>query len=232
MLVQDWMKTNVVTVTPDTTLHVARRLFQENNIHSLPVINDNKRVVGLFTTTELKRYAPTNTTGVEILEALELLDITKVKEAMVPNPPTIHPHNTIEQAAQHMIDKHVVCLPVTDTAGILVGILSGSNVFKALLDLSGADQPGIEAGFILQNKPGELLSIIEKLRSLGMRMIAVLSSLHGEGSDTRKVKLRFRGANEELQDKAVEMLRSHPGLKYWMRGDEFFLCEDYGKDKK
>ncbi len=232
MLVLDWMKTNVITITPETTLHEARRLFVEHKIHRLPVVSENKRVLGLLSTADLQRYAPANATGVEILEALEILDITRAKEAMVHNPPVIHPYNTIEQAAQVMVDKYVDCLPVTDTAGILVGIMTGMEVFRALLDLSGADQPGIEVGFILANKPGELLSVIGKLRSLGMRMIAVLSSLRGESSDTRKVKIRFRGSTEELQDKALEALRDHPGLKYWMRGDEFYIAEDYKNYKK
>ncbi|MBR3663636.1 MAG: CBS domain-containing protein [Desulfovibrio sp.] len=228
MLILDWMKTKVISVTPDMTLRQARRLFREHNINRLPVVDDKFMVIGLLSTADLKRYAPTNATGVEILEALELLDTTKVREAMVPNPVTIGPHNTIEQAAQKMIDRHVACLPVTDSAGKLLGIMTGMDVFKALLDLSGSDQPGVEAGFLLPYKPGTLREVLDKLRSQGMRIISVLSSVRG--TDMRKVKIRFRGDDEASQNKALEMFREHPGLRYWARGDEFFLKEEHLDD--
>ena len=228
MLILDWMKENPFSVTPDMTLRQARRLFREHNIHRLPVVDEHSMVVGILCSTDLKRFAPTNATGVEILEALELLETTKVREAMVPNPVTISPHSTIEQAAQKMIDRHVACLPVTDSAGKLLGIMTGLDVFKALLDLSGSDQPGVEAGFFLPYKPGTLREILEKLRNEGMRIISVLSSVRG--TDMRKVKIRFRGDDEASQNRALEMFRDHPGLRYWARGDEFFLKEEKAED--
>ena len=229
MLVLDWMKTEVVTVTPETTLRQARRLLREHNIHRLPVVDPNKRVVGLLLAEDIKRYAPTNATGVEILETLELLDTTPVKEAMIHNPATIHPHNTIEQAAQTMIDRHVDCFPVIDTAGILVGIMTGLDVFKAVLDLSGADQPGVEAGFFLPYKPGTLREVLDSLRQSGMRIVSVLSSVRG--TDMRKVKVRFYGESEEAQNNALEKFKDHEGLRYWSRGDQFFVRQPYKDDK-
>ncbi|MBO4301307.1 MAG: CBS domain-containing protein [Desulfovibrio sp.] len=223
MLVMDWMKAPVVTITTQTSLRMARRLFRDHHINRLPVLDADGVVVGLLSSTDLKRFTPTNATGVEILESLEILDSTKCFEAMTPTPATIRPYNTMEQAAQRMIDCHVSCLPVTDEEGKILGILTGLEVFRALLDLTGADQPGVEVGFVLPYRPGTLRDVLDKLRTSGMRIISVLSSVRN--GDMRQVKIHFRGDDEASQNAALEQFRNHPGLRYWARGDEFFLKE-------
>ena len=48
MEVKDYMSTNVITVTPETTVMKALDLMKEHDIHRLPVVEDGK-LVGLLT---------------------------------------------------------------------------------------------------------------------------------------------------------------------------------------
>jgi CBS domain-containing protein len=49
------MITNVITITPETTLLDAARLMLENKFHSLPVLDPGKKLVGILTESDLFR---------------------------------------------------------------------------------------------------------------------------------------------------------------------------------
>jgi CBS domain-containing protein len=45
----------VITITPETTLLDAARLMLENKFHSLPVLDSEKKLVGILTESDLFR---------------------------------------------------------------------------------------------------------------------------------------------------------------------------------
>ena len=215
MLILDWMKPHVITVVPDTSLLQCRKLLKDNRINYLPVVDRDNIVVGLIASADLKASAPQHTTGFEILEALDILAETKVKDVMVVAPVTIHYNNTVEQAAKTMFDRHVACLPVIDDEDKLVGIITGWDIFHALLNMSGAEQGGEEAGFVLPNQPGTIREILDTLKTHGMSVISVLSAAADNGM--RQVKIRFRAQDAAALDDTFEILKQHSGLRYWAR---------------
>lgn len=221
MLILDWMQTKVVSISPSTTLLQCRKLFKEHKINRLPVVDSENIVVGLVSSSDVKSFAPSRSTGLEIIELLEIMSETQARDVMVVDPVTISWKSTIEQAAKRMIDKHVACLPVVNEEEKLVGIITGWDVFKALLDMSGAEQPGVEVGFVLPNQPGTLRVLLDELKASGMSIVSVLSSASGEGM--RQVKIRFRGSSAQAQNAALERFRDHDGLRYWAREGEFYL---------
>lgn len=54
---RDVMQTQVVSVSPDDPLHVVQRLFYEESIHGAPVVDDEGRVLGMITSTDMLRAA-------------------------------------------------------------------------------------------------------------------------------------------------------------------------------
>ena len=54
---KDIMQSQVVTVSPDAPLHSTQRLFYEEGIHGAPVVDDQGRVVGMITSTDILRAA-------------------------------------------------------------------------------------------------------------------------------------------------------------------------------
>lgn len=51
----DVMTPNPVTISSDTTVTEAAKMFTENNIHCLPVV-ENGKVIGIVTTRDIVRY--------------------------------------------------------------------------------------------------------------------------------------------------------------------------------
>lgn len=54
---RDVMQTHVVTLSPDTPLSAAQRVFYEESIHGAPVVDQLGTVVGVLTTGDLLRAA-------------------------------------------------------------------------------------------------------------------------------------------------------------------------------
>ena len=55
MLILDWMKSNVISVPPDASLLQCRKLFKDNHIGRLPVVDADKIVVGLISASDITR---------------------------------------------------------------------------------------------------------------------------------------------------------------------------------
>lgn len=224
MLITDWMTAPVMTISPTASLLHCRELFKEHHIGRLPVVDAENTVVGLISNEAIRAFSPQHTTGLEILELLDLLSETKVKELMAVAPETIHYQGTIGHAAQFMVSKAIFCLPVVDDNDKLIGILTQWDIFKALVSISGADMPsGVEMSFILENKQGPLSEIIGSLTELGVRISTVLSSLTDD--DKRHVKVSFWSDNPEAEDAAFEQLRNHPQMRFWARQGKMFQRE-------
>ena len=58
MLILDWMKSNVISVPPDASLLQCRKLFKDNHIGRLPVVDADKIVVGLISASDINAFAP------------------------------------------------------------------------------------------------------------------------------------------------------------------------------
>jgi CBS domain-containing protein len=54
---KDIMQSQVVTVSPDAPLHSTQRLFYEEGIQGAPVVDEQGRVVGMITSTDILRAA-------------------------------------------------------------------------------------------------------------------------------------------------------------------------------
>ena len=48
------MTTNILTARPETTMTEAKQMMQENDIHCLPILDDDE-LVGMLTSTDLQK---------------------------------------------------------------------------------------------------------------------------------------------------------------------------------
>lgn len=221
MLIIDWMKNDVVSITPETSLLHCKKLFKEHQISRLPVLDTEGVVVGLLTLSDLAAMTPKNSTPLEILEAIDLLGETKAKQIMTVAPPTISYKSTVDQAAMRMIEGDLNCLPVVDSEDRLVGMLTEWDMFKALAEVTGVAHRGADVAFVLEDVRGTLREILDQLKVDGMRIISVLTSFSGD--HRKQVKVRFHSEDMAAEAASLERLKQHPGLRYWAYGDEVGL---------
>ena len=154
MPVQNWMTTDVVSVGPDTSLLKVGKLMKDHHIRRIPVVDDNGQVVGIISDRDVRDASPSKATTLDMYEMHYLLAELKAKNIMTAKPITVKPTDTVEQAALIMLDNKVGGLPVVDDNGKLVGIISDHDVFKALVDITGARMGGLQFAIELPDQPG------------------------------------------------------------------------------
>ena len=116
-------KSDVFSVTPETTVFDALRLMEQKNIGALLVVS-GERLVGIFSERDYARRM--------ILHGRASRD-TPVREVMTDDVFVISPDANAGECMVHMTDRHIRHLPVVE-AGKLVGVISIGDVVRAVLD--------------------------------------------------------------------------------------------------
>jgi len=132
-LVRDWMTRDVITVTAVTALPDAYDLMTRNKIRRLPVVDEHGRLIGIVTYGDIRSARPSPANALNIWELNFMLARLSIAEIMTPDPLTISENATIGEAAQKMLEKTIGSLPVVDSQGNLVGIITESDIFRLVV---------------------------------------------------------------------------------------------------
>ena len=111
------MKKGCITVTPDTPIEEAAAIFSSKRIHRLPVVEDGK-LVGIVTPTDMLRLVKEMRTD---LLAEDIIRTTCV---------TAYEDEPLTYTIPAMRISDVPALPVLDSQGKLVGILTDRDLFS------------------------------------------------------------------------------------------------------
>jgi CBS domain-containing protein len=111
--VADLMVRDVLTVEPSDTIGEAAEKMDAANVGAVVVVEDMVRIVGIVTERDLMRAVAARARAAE----------ARVRQWMTPNPVTIDPQTSIEDAAQVMFDNNFRHLPVVKD-GRPLGIVS------------------------------------------------------------------------------------------------------------
>lgn len=190
MFVRDIMIRDVQTVTEEDTLEQAVILFQRGRFRHLPVVKPIPQpeapaprrltypppkppaaVIGILSDRDL----PGNRIG-EL--SLEELGTRLVREVMRRPVITVIPDTPIEYAATLMADNAIGCLPVVadEAQGRLVGIITESDLFHALVRLVGTQEPSTRLRLILHaGNPAELARALTIIARHNGRLAGLLA---------------------------------------------------------
>lgn len=146
MLVRDIMSKNVYTINHKGTLRDVAYLLAVSGVGGLPVIDDKGLLIGMISENEI--YKPKEQMELDndlLLGSLlnlrdperfvsELADGADlpVISAMIKNPVTILESCSIKEAIQVIYENNVDRLPVLNSNGYLVGIITKSDISRAL----------------------------------------------------------------------------------------------------
>ena len=133
MAVADIMTTSIVSVSPEETMEVMRKLLKSHKIHHLLVL-EQQQLIGIISDRDILRTISPYV-GTRVESEKDTFTLTrKAHQIMTSNPVTISPHATIQQAAKCLIDNKVSLLPVVNDKQQAVGVLSWKDVLKFLID--------------------------------------------------------------------------------------------------
>jgi acetoin utilization protein AcuB len=174
MDVEHIMTKDVITVTPDTRVTDAVDIMEKNHFHRLPVIKENK-YIGIVTEEEIAENSPSSATSLSIYEMNYLFDKMTVGEIMREHNVTVTPDTLLETAATLMKEQNVTVLPILDNAQHIVGIVTYKDIFKALIDLSGYNDPGSRfLIYIDEDRVGVLAHITQELANADISLSHIM----------------------------------------------------------
>ena len=218
MLVVNWMSPRLVSVGSDDSLARAMRLMKDNRIDHLPVLKEQK-LVGIISDRDVKKASASEATGLEVHELSYLLSRVKVKDVMTQNPVAVHLHDSIDEAALLMLENKISALPVLDDQKKVVAMLTQTDLFRALVLLSGVVHGGVQFAIDLPDEPGSIRMVADVIRKHGGKMVSIFTSYERVAQGRRQVYIRVKNVDLKEREKIQQELAELGALIYVLDSD-------------
>jgi CBS domain-containing protein len=146
--VREIMDTDIATVRPDDSTETVLRTMREHELPGVPVVNDAGRCLGIITEADLVLSDQQSDLhlphyfelfgGVVFLEPVQRFEErlrkafgSRARDLMTPDPVTISPDASVQEAARVIARRKHNRLPVVEH-GRLVGVVTRLDVLDAL----------------------------------------------------------------------------------------------------
>jgi acetoin utilization protein AcuB len=196
------MHTDLITVSPKTTLVEAKKLIEQKQIDHLLVVNDQKKLVGIVSDRDLKKYWASPATSLSTHELNYLLEKVLVSMVMIKTVVTVPTNTTIERAALVMQQHRISALPVMED-GELAGIITSTDVMDVLLQAIGISDDSIRLSVFVKDSIGKLAEVTSSLRDAGINIQSLFCWPEPKYQGITEIVLRI---NSQDGDKAISAL--------------------------
>jgi acetoin utilization protein AcuB len=196
MPVKDWMSKDLITIDEDTSIMKASKVMKQNEIQHLPILRQG-RLVGIVSDRDLKEATPSKATMLDIHEMYYLLDKILVKSLMSKDLVTISPGATVEKAAAIMLKRRISALPVLDENGVLTGIITKGDIFRAFVSVSGIYQGPLAMGVELPDQAGYIKQVTDLIRAHGGRIASIVTRYEGAPEGFKFAYIRAKQVKDE-----------------------------------
>ncbi len=132
--IQNIMSEYAISINSNTPFSDACRMFKEMSIHHLPVTDEQKCLIGIFSTTDAIYAINGLSHRTNITSVKDLDNLLPIEECMsYSNLMTANINDSIEDVTTLMNDNHINCIPVLKR-GKLAGIITSTDIMKYLID--------------------------------------------------------------------------------------------------
>jgi acetoin utilization protein AcuB len=191
------MTEKLVTLSPETSVAEALTLCRERRIRHIPIL-EGGHLVGVVTDRDLRDASP----ALGDPERASALQKIRVGDVMTREVITTDPEDSIENAAQVMYEHKIQSLPVVTEGPVvdegsavaeeeLLGIVTSSDVMRALVTFVGLPEPGSESKFRRRTRRGALAEVAEKIQDLEVDIVSVLSAPDWSSSGKRTLMFQL-----------------------------------------
>ncbi len=118
--VKDYMTTDVISVSPDTETEKIIDLMRESHHNSYPVVNDDNKLIGMVTAFDVVAKEWEDTVSGIMSTKLVVAD----------------QNLSINDASRVMFRRGISRMPVVDTDGTLVGIITNTDMVRSHIERS------------------------------------------------------------------------------------------------
>jgi acetoin utilization protein AcuB/CBS domain-containing protein len=128
-----WMRAPAITINLDEPVSEALVRMRAHDVRRLPVVLDTGELCGMITQGDIRGADLLRAAGLDSLLVADALRRLKVYEVMTERPLAVAPETSLREAAMLMIEHKIGGLPVVDSSGDVVGIVTESDLFEALV---------------------------------------------------------------------------------------------------
>jgi len=208
LLVREIMSRPVFTVRSTDTLREAWELMRDQRIRHLPVVDESGRLVGIVTDRDLRGASPSKLIFHE--KDLALLE-APISTVMSQDVETAHPLDPIEETALTLVKKKIGALPVVDT-GNLVGIVTTTDLLRALVELLRVDTPSSRIDVEVEDRVGAVHDLTGIFKELGLSLSSLIL-YPAEHTGRRRVVLRVMTIDPTPALKRLREIGSREGIR-------------------
>ncbi len=196
MIVRNWMRPGPTTIESGMLLAKAYRIFSDQSIRAVPVVDDGV-LRGLLTRAHCLRAAENVARTQDNYEFDYFTNKLKVKDIMVRQPATVNAEDTMELCLRMGQEDGKSQFPVLD-GGKVVGIITATEIFGMAAHIIGAWDN--YSGVTLQatsSSPNDINGLAAIVDENGARLQSIYP-LPKQGEEYKRIVIRFE--TDKLDD--------------------------------
>jgi acetoin utilization protein AcuB len=167
------MKTNLVTVSPETSIFKARELMDARKISQLPVTDGRAHLLGIVSDRDLKQAWASPATTLSVHELTYVLQKLTVANIMTKKVITAAPDMTIERAARLIHDNKISALPVLKDDR-LIGIITITDLLEVLVTALSFGKDTRRLSLLVRDRIGVLAEVAGLMQRLEISIRSVM----------------------------------------------------------
>ncbi len=125
------MRSEFASLREDDRLDLADQVMRLGRIRHLPVVDRDGRLSGIVSNRDLLAASLTSVLNFDATQRRDFLHSIDVTEVMVRDVETVTPETSLAAAARRLLERKVGCLPVIDATGIMVGLITETDLLAA-----------------------------------------------------------------------------------------------------
>lgn len=206
MLVEEIMKTNVITLSPESTILEALKRVQNDQVNHFPIIDENKQIVGIVSDRDVRDVSPS------ILNKNPSNDYLNqtVSTIMTKSVMTVHPFDFVEEIARIFYEKRFSSLPVIQN-NKFVGLITDNDMLFTLIQLTGTHVQSSHIEVKVPHKPGILPEVANVFGKHKINIDSLLVYPYNDDPNYKILVFRVQTMNpmpiiQDLRDSGYDLM--------------------------
>jgi acetoin utilization protein AcuB len=185
-----------VTLRPDSDPLAGVAICKSGKLRHLPVVGAEGCVLGVVSRVDLELFL-SKSESPGVMKRQHRVDQVEIRDV-----PLLRPDYPLEAAASLMVEHKTSCLPVVEDDQ-LVGIVTETDLFRALLEVFSGQRKGIRLTALAPNLKGTLGVISTAIAEVRGDILS-LNVFEGTAPDNRGLTIKVADVSREELVEAVE----------------------------
>jgi len=213
MFIADYMTADPTTITSDTQVSEARRLLDDNQFRHLPVVDEQRKLIGMVSDRDLRSAYPSSVVDEKTSQTIfKQVAVSPVSEIMSTNCSCVSIEATLDDALLVFDRDKVGALPVVTEDDVVIGIFSMRDLTAAYKKLFGSAEAGSSLIAVLDetkshNSLSRIASILEENEVQCTRLIKIGNIGGFDRIYMRVDSFKVGNVHKHLQDSGFTLLK-------------------------